>query len=285
MYQIKTNFINQDRNWIIMALPYFSLFDKSCTIPQDDLFDNATPIWFHDESKNNKAIVICLHGFTATPFEAIPVAKAIYKKNIDALCPLFPAHGWKNIEKAKKAMSKLTISDLINAIKFELENVRKEYDNIFLYGQSLGGLIALAIAEKVNIDGLALTAPALKISKRGERAGRYLGWLNIHLDKSNEKKGYFNETYSFRSTRTIRRFNKFASKVKNSLKDISCSVLTCHSKNDTDVLPITTEWIQNLVSGPVQINWYNHSGHTLALDVQGKQVCHDIAEFFSTLIN
>ncbi len=257
---------------------YFSPFTTTDVFPEDKFLPHAKPFLIKDPS-SKPSIVLCLHGFTATCYEASVVAKAIFKQGMDAACLLFPAHGIKSIAVAKSAMAKFSFLRLLEVVRADIISARSLYDHVYIYGQSMGGAVALRMAEEGLVDGCATTAPAITLPSKGRLAAKYLGWLNFNQTK-NENLAYFNESYPFFNTKSIRQLYLLAKLVAKDLHKIQCPVLVCHSKKDLDIDPIITQWISNSVQGPVLIEWFNESGHTMPLDVQGSEICATIASFF-----
>ncbi len=261
---------------------YFSPFTRTDVFPEEEFLPHAKPLWLTKDSSPKSSIILCLHGFTATCYEASVVAKAIFKQGMDAACLLFPAHGIKSIPVAKLAMAKLLFPRLLEVVRTDIVKARSLYDHVYIYGQSMGGTVALRMAEEGLVDGCATTAPAITLPSKGRLAAKFLGWLNFNQTK-NEEIPYFNESYPFFNTKSIRQLHLLAKLVTKDLHQIQCPVLVCHSKKDLDIDPVITQWISNSVQGPVSIEWFNESGHTMPLDVQGSEVCATIASFFENM--
>ncbi|UYP45651.1 hypothetical protein NEF87_001936 [Candidatus Lokiarchaeum ossiferum] len=67
--------------------------------------------------------------------------------------------------------------------------------------------------------------------------------------------------------------------VARDLDKIQFPILESHSQKDHDIDPIITQWISDATRGTVEIWWFNESGHTMPLDVQGAEICEAIAPF------
>lgn len=261
-------------------LPFYSAFEDINDEVRAELMEFAAPSWQRHSQPSSKSIVLCLHGYTATPREVQPAVRAIYKKGIDAASILFPAHGWKNSDKAKKSLGQLNYEELLRCVRSEIKRAREIYKNVFIYGQSMGGAVAVVIAEEGLVDACALTAPAIKLPLIGEIAAFFFGWLNLNLRKSDDT-AFYHECYDFNNSRSVKELNKLAKIARTNLHKIKCPVLECHSVLDKDITPRVAKWIESRVSGKVSIEWYNKSGHTMLLDVQGVEISESIARFFA----
>ncbi|MHA1340445.1 MAG: alpha/beta hydrolase [Promethearchaeota archaeon] len=163
------------------------------------LWADALPFYFRHSKDNGytsstSAIVICIHGYTATPYETRPIAMEVFKKGIDAVAPLLPGHGFKHLNDQKKQLSrKMKKNNLFQFVRDEIAYARKNYEKVFIYGQSMGGVIALAMAGEGLVDGCATTAPALKLPFGTGFSCWLFGWVDIYLKSIDLKMIELNE--------------------------------------------------------------------------------------------
>jgi len=260
---------------------YYSGFSQKESIPKDILFPNAIPFWLkHNTEESKKFIVICVHGHGATTYESLPIAKEIFNKGIDVVGMILPAHGIKDIKQAQKAMGQVKMHDWLNAIRSEIKKAREFYEHVFIYGQSMGGAISLVMAAENLVEACAVTSPAIILPKIAGIITFLFGWLNINISVNLENNEIFNEVYAFRNMHDSKQLVKLAKFARQKLVKIECPALICHSHNDLIINPSVPLLIQNKVKSLVKINWYDKSGHCMPLDVSGKQIGLDIANFF-----
>lgn len=102
---------------------------------------------------------IYLHGFASNPksFKANFFSKKMEALGLELLIPDLNLNDFPNLTISRQIK---TVKDLINT-----------NSSVTLFGSSMGGLIALHLAEQLeNIEKLVLLAPALKISKLWKNA-------------------------------------------------------------------------------------------------------------------
>jgi carboxylesterase len=244
--------------------------------------DFARPFWLKTEKSS--AIVICLHGFGATTYESRPIGDALYQNGIDAAGFLFPAHGYKDNAMAKKAMANVKYSDWLQATREEIAQARKYYKQVFIYGQSMGGIIALIMAREGLVDAVAVTAPALKLPKGVGLGMHLLGWLNVNT-KITANPPFFNECYDFTNLRSVKQLYLLAMEGRKNLEKITCRVFHAHSHNDDIIDPIVATWLYKSIGKNYRVEWYDQSGHTMPLDKETEHIKKDISQYFRNIID
>ena len=258
--------------------PYFSGFDHLPEKYKGALREDGKP--FYLRSEKNKAIVISLHGFSANAFEARPVAEACSNVGIDAMAPLMPGHGYQDEESTYKMWSLVNSKEFLEGLRNDIKIARKNYEKVFIYGQSMGGTLALTIAGEGLVDAVAATAPGImKISKIFLLFMRIFGFLfGGKLKHMDPTKKFYNSAYEYIPYRAINSLiGLFPHSYKMATK-ISCPFLLVISENDDMLDPKKT--LKALSKVKKEIEWYNESGHTMPLDVNGKEICESIAQFF-----
>jgi len=109
-----------------------------------------------EELKGSKGIgILLIHGFEGSPFEMKELGDYLYELGYSINIPLLPGHG-------------TSIDDLVNTSfndwYFHVEKsyfkLKLDCKKVYAIGISLGGLLAINLAEKHKIDGLiTISAP------------------------------------------------------------------------------------------------------------------------------
>ncbi|TAD76971.1 MAG: esterase [Oscillatoriales cyanobacterium] len=266
------------------SLGYFSAFAPVTTEERQRLHPDGLPfaltgIAATEPQPARSAVVICFHGFTAMPYVVTPVARAIASVGLAAAGPLLPGHGWRDRADQEREFSKITRQSLLAAARAEVQRAREQYDFVAVYGDSMGGAIALSLAAEGLVDACAVTAPALCLPFRGAVLARYLGWLNFSVPKKYRRQ-FYAPCYQFENSRAGRALWELARHARAGLDRVSCPVFAAHSHRDRTVNYCASEWVRDRVRGPVEVQWFDRSGHVLPLDVQGPEVAAAVARFF-----
>lgn len=103
---------------------------------------------------------LLLHGFTGTPWDLEPLARALEDRGHQVLVPRLPGHGT-----TPRALNEVTHLDWERAAEealLSLGHARR----LFVAGFSMGGLLGLLLAARVpeRVHALGLLAPAVRLS-------------------------------------------------------------------------------------------------------------------------
>ncbi|PAV30701.1 carboxylesterase [Virgibacillus profundi] len=110
---------------------------------------------------------LIIHGYTGGPYEVGPLANFLEENTnwyIDV--PTLPGHG------RKLNLKNVSHKKWIKAAEESLKQMREKYDEIYLIGFSMGGMIAAYLAGKYKVDKLVLLATS----------GKFLSFKQIGLD-------------------------------------------------------------------------------------------------------
>ena len=265
--------------------PYFSGFDPLPEKYKGTIREDGKP--FYLRSENNKAIVISLHGFSANTYEARPVAEACLNVGIDAMAPLMPGHGYQDEESSYKMWSLVNSTEYLEGLRNDIKIARKNYEKVFIYGQSMGGALALTMAGEGLVDAVATTAPGiLKIPKIFLLFIRLCAFLfGGKLIKMDPTKKFYNSAYEQVPLRAINSIIGLLPYSRKMVKNVACPFLLVVSESDDMINPKKIlKALPKDAKSNTKIEWYNESGHTMPLDVNGKEICESIARFFKKFL-
>ncbi|MDO5499355.1 MAG: alpha/beta fold hydrolase [Propionibacteriaceae bacterium] len=102
-------------------------------------------------------VVLC-HGFTGSPFSMRPFADHLLEAGFAVSLPLLPGHGtsWQQ-------MNRTTWHDWFATVDRAFRELRRECDEVFVAGLSMGGALALRLAQVhgEQVRGLLLVNPSI----------------------------------------------------------------------------------------------------------------------------
>ncbi|GAA2799743.1 alpha/beta hydrolase [Saccharopolyspora taberi] len=109
----------------------------------------------HDGSEDI-GVLLC-HGFTSSPQSMRGWGEHLAAEGFTVRCPRLPGHGtrWQELNKTRWP-------DWYGAVERELASLRGRCRSVFVFGQSMGGTLALRLAQlHGDIAGLVLVNPSV----------------------------------------------------------------------------------------------------------------------------
>jgi len=133
------------------------------------------------EGKNKEAVLL-MHGWTSTPYEFQRISRYLHKKGYTVYAPLLSGHG--TVPKDLEGMKWETwYKDVEKAFK----KLKKEHTKVFVGGVSMGGNLALLLAQKnKSVSGLLLFGTPYKM--RAERLAYYWTKIVVYFKKYKKKR-------------------------------------------------------------------------------------------------
>lgn len=113
------------------------------------------------EKDKAKGIVVFIHGFLGSPNQFSDWSEEVFALGYSVASLLLPGHG-PNAER----LFRINESDWTKHVENEIKTYRGKYQQIFLVGHSIGGLIALKIAasDSLPLTGICVIAAPIKMN-------------------------------------------------------------------------------------------------------------------------
>lgn len=124
----------------------------------------------HEEDKNVRRAVLLFHGMTGSPYEMKKYGQYLYSLGSDVYCNCLPGHGDKVEE-----IYTVSYKDWLNYAYTKFEELKQNYDEVYLSGLCLGAVLALAVAEKYPDEVSGIVALSTTLFLDGWR----LPWYKI----------------------------------------------------------------------------------------------------------
>ena len=105
-----------------------------------------------------KTGVLCIHGFTGGPYEVQPFAD--YLKNIQRLEQSLSLHYLVMVRTLE--LKNFTAEHWMMEAEIAFDNLQKEVDKVIVVGFSMGGVIAMYLANRYKVKNLVLLSAAAK---------------------------------------------------------------------------------------------------------------------------
>jgi carboxylesterase len=228
------------------------------------------------------AAVVCVHGFGATPFEVLPVGRALAEAGFHVVGPAVAGHAIVPFEDGFQVFRKTTRFQWLASVRSAVQDLRQRFPRVYIYGQSMGGLIALSLGAEAMADAVAVTGAALVLP----RAARWLEPVLKHVDLqvpdlNNRVPG--NPRYGIHASGPILQLLELSRETARDLGRIRCPVLACHARKDEAITPRVVKMMEQRIPGPLEVQWFPRSGHTMTMDVEAEAVISSIVRFLTRI--
>ena len=113
------------------------------------------------EGPDDRGLVVFVHGFMGSPRQFDKLAQTVHRKGYSAVSLLLPGHGG-----SAKDFATGTLTSWQHYVDTEVERLSREYENIWLVGHSMGGLLVVntAIRYGACIRGIFMIASPFKLT-------------------------------------------------------------------------------------------------------------------------
>lgn len=187
--------------------------------------------------------VLALHGFTSTPLGLHPLTDALAEAGYSVSAPRFPGHGTSLSE-----CNRTTWHDWYAEASRALDELRGTCDTVVVFGFSMGGTLALRLAEERGdqLAGVALLNPSVYTTRPDRHLLPVLAkvvpaWPGIGNDI--KKDGVVEQAYSKIPVRAAYSLSQLWKVVKPDLGRVSQPILVMTSPDDHVVEPENSDYI------------------------------------------
>lgn len=251
------------------------------TVMQNENLDGNT----FSLSGSKDVCVILIHGFTATTVEVKPLANELGKAGYSVICPLLPGHNT-----SPEDLNTKTWEDWTSSVNMILETALEDFNNVFIGGESMGGLIACILASRHNkIKGLLLFSPALFIPNLNW--SKWIKYFRPIMPKPGRNRLEENteifpwKGYTVNPTKAANQLFKLQKIVKSNLSKIVSPIIIFQGKKDRTINPESSVYIFNHISSnEKKLVSMENSGHCVLIDQEFKEVLINVNTFIAGLI-
>ena len=197
----------------------------------DSNFFDSNNYEFNPKSKDG---VYIIHGFTNTTFEVKELAHYLGEKGYYTVAHNLPGHGT-----TPKDCNRYKYTDWIAFIEQGIAEMSSRCENIYLFGISMGSVLALHLSYTFPINAAVFASTVLQF--KDEFGTRILTPLFHKIIPFREKRlsypkkirdnfNYYG--YPVWPLSAVNEMRKLTNKVKNNLNQVFCPALIIHSKVD-----------------------------------------------------
>ncbi|MEA4811841.1 MAG: alpha/beta fold hydrolase [Anaerolineaceae bacterium] len=222
--------------------------------------------------------IVLLHGFTASPLEVKPLALALHEHGYTVSAPLLPGHGTHPDD-----LNKTHYTEWIETAQEAIQALKAKCQRVFIGGESMGGLIALRIAElDLELAGVMIYAPALKAFHLW--ATPFAKYFVKYLAKSTDDNNLIWSGYGVYPLRAGHEMLKLQRITQKELAKIAQPLLLVTTEKDTMVPQYVSQTIMNTIrSNQKEHLTLKESSHCILIDMEKEAAVHKTLEFLSKI--
>lgn len=228
--------------------------------------------------------VLLSHGYTATTAEVRLFAKRLHEKGYSVAGPLLAGHGTR-----PEDLNRVTWQDWVESGEKVYEQLKSRCEHVILGGESMGALVALALAAKhPEVRGVMLYAPAIKLTiSTADKIKLVLGSPFVPfakreaMDASDKWQGYDPEL----PTKGIVQLLRFQEAVIKVLPNVSQPILVFQGRKDTTVDASAGDIILRGARSTIkEHHWMEGSSHPILLDDELEAVTDLSLQFIERIV-
>ncbi|HSM26303.1 MAG TPA: alpha/beta fold hydrolase [Anaerolineaceae bacterium] len=221
---------------------------------------------FSKECENHSRVILYIHGVMGSPNEFSNLTGELNNFPIDYKAILLPGHGSTGKQFLNSNPHKWQ-----SFVDHEVELLGKRYQQVFLIGHSLGGLLALNAASRFPISGIMLINTPLKTRITLRQIGLSLRVLVASKNSHDPLISTYQDSFSISMQDwwtmpgwVIRLADILlvAAKTRKILPDITTPVIIYQSLQDETVHPISADLLKkSLINSKVNLTYFQNSTH------------------------
>ena len=221
-----------------------------------------------------------IHGFTGDTDHGLELGEFLAGQNFTVRGDLLPGHGteYTELRTTPRHLWKETVET-------GYRELREQFDRVYLIGLSMGGSLALHLAEQSDVDGVVTLSTPVQLRVWQVKFLPLLGFFTDTIRKGlgildGNYGGY--DRYPVKSTRELIRL---LADIRSRLADVTTPLRIFHSVADR-VVPIQNAYAiaKEVSSENVQLRIYRRSGHIMTTDVEKERVFRDVVHELNDLL-
>jgi carboxylesterase len=226
--------------------------------------------------------VLLSHGFTGSPASMRPWAEFLAGHGLTVRAPRLPGHGttWQE-------MNRTGWQDWYAEVEATLDDLLLRCDRVVVGGLSMGGCLALRLAEQRNRDvaGLVLVNPAVASTNRQLKAVPVLKWVvpsRPGIGNDIKKPGVEEYCYSRVPLKALHSMMRMWDATREDLPKVTQPLLLIRSAEDHVVEPLSARIIaQRVSSRDLDEQVLENSYHVATLDHDASTVFDESLKFIA----
>lgn len=251
---------------------------------------NSIPAEFYEHTRpyyggNGEVSVLLIHGFTASPWSMRRWALYLENAGYRVAVPLLPGHGttWEDMNTVKWM-------DWYDCVAKEYEKLAAESKKVFVAGLSMGGGLALRLAEHYeDVAGLMLVNPAVAVTDPRRFIlpilQRFIPSLSS-IGNDIAKPGVIEYSYDRNPLPAAYQMTKMWTDIRSYLDLVTAPLILFRSINDHVVPPLSAKIIFDQISATDVTEYLlERSYHVATIDYEAEDIFANSVKFIERILS
>jgi len=229
-----------------------------------------------------ESAVLCLHGFTGTPFEMRPLGEALAATGFRARAPLLPGHG-----STAEELARVPFTEWLAFVRLEFEKLAASHERVCVAGLSMGGLLTLALCAERPVAMAAVIGTPLKLRFPIPQLVPLFKYVLHSIPKTGGSDirdplaRARHPGLSRMPLAGIHQLLRLQSYVRARLAGVDVPLLVAHGEHDVTADPGDAGRICRTVdSARCELLMLPNSAHVVPVDHDGPALCEALVDFF-----
>ncbi|MCG2623835.1 alpha/beta fold hydrolase [Arthrobacter sp. I2-34] len=230
-------------------------------------------------SRNGAIGIVLGHGFTGSPHSIQGWADYLTEQGFTVAVPLLPGHGtrWQDLVRTPW-------QQWYDAYERAWDELARERSAVFAAGLSMGGTLALRLAARRPVAGVAVVNPALSIA---DPAARYAGLLKYAvrsvkaIGNDIKRPGMDEQAYPRTPVAAVHQLRRLIADTAAALPAVTAPTLVFRSAVDHVVPASSVELIRRRIGGQLEVVPLPDSYHVATLDNDAETIFARTAGFLA----
>lgn len=224
--------------------------------------------------------VLLIHGFTGTPAHMRRIGESLRDHGFAVRGILLPGHGTK-----MEDMARVSWQDWLLCARQAAREMRGKYRYFSVAGLSMGGVLALLLAQEMDLTACVSIASPMKTKNPFRHLALPLSPLHPVMHKSpNPLRDLLDPRYHLEydsfPTKSTHDLNVLMQRARQHLDLITCPILTVQSRKDATVTADSPEIIlQGVRSEKKARLWLKDSPHVCTITPEAETLANEMIAF------
>lgn len=207
--------------------------------------------------------LLLIHGFTGSPAHMRPIADALHERGFAVRGILLPGHGT-----SPEDMAKVSWQDWLLSVRTAAREMQGQYRHFSVAGLSMGGVLALLLAQEMDVTACVSLAAPMKTTNRfrwaAPLAAPFYPMIGKRPDAARERspRTPYDIGYSCYPTKSVHDLSVLMHRARQHLSLIHCPVLVVQSRKDETVTADSPQIILDGVGSRAKAQlWLENAPH------------------------